>query len=64
MQNLGGAGLLKAGLLGRCPQRGRGQFFSGLWDIWPVVMLPLPLQVMRFAKAMLLALQWRFRRTT
>ena len=32
--------------------------------IWPVVVLPLSLIVMRFAKAMLLGLQWRHRSTS
>ena len=32
--------------------------------IWPAMVLPLSLIVMRFAKAMLLGLQWRHRRTS
>lgn len=32
--------------------------------IWPVVVLPLSLLVMRLAKAMLLGLQWRHRSTS
>lgn len=31
--------------------------------IWPAVVLPLSLLVMRFAKAMLIGLQWRYRGT-
>jgi uncharacterized protein (DUF983 family) len=31
--------------------------------IWPVVVLPLSVLVMRLAKAMLLGLQWRHRGT-
>jgi hypothetical protein len=64
MLQFGGAGLLKAGLHGRFPQCGCGHFIWWLSGIRPVMLLPLPLQVTRFAKAMLLALQWRFRRTT
>jgi len=116
MQQIGGAGLLKSALLGRCPQCGRGHVFWGLLDIqpacsvcgldlsahdagdgpamagifligaiavilalwvdarfepdlwvhaviWPVVVLPLSVLVMRLAKAMLLGLQWRHRGT-
>jgi uncharacterized protein (DUF983 family) len=43
------------------------RFEPDLWVhalIWPVVVLPLSLRVMRFAKAMLLGLQWRHRSTS
>jgi uncharacterized protein (DUF983 family) len=43
------------------------RFEPDLWVhalIWPVLVLPLSLLVMRFAKAMLLGLQWRHRSTS
>ena len=43
------------------------RFEPALWVralIWPAVVLPLSLMVMRVAKAMLLGLQWRHRSTT
>jgi uncharacterized protein (DUF983 family) len=43
------------------------RFEPPLWAhalIWPLVVLPLSLLVMRFAKAMLLGLQWRHRSTS
>ncbi len=43
------------------------RFEPALWGhalIWPAVVLPLSLMVMRVAKAMLLGLQWRHRSTT
>lgn len=43
------------------------RFEPPLWVhalVWPAVVLPLSLLVMRIAKAMLLGLQWRYRRTT
>jgi len=42
------------------------RFEHDLWVhalIWPAVVLPLSLLVMRYAKAMLLGLQWRHRST-
>jgi uncharacterized protein (DUF983 family) len=42
------------------------RFEPDLWVhalIWPAVVLPLSLLVMRYAKAMLLGLQWRHRST-
>jgi uncharacterized protein (DUF983 family) len=46
---------------------GDARFEPPLWAhalIWPLVVLPLSLIVMRFAKAMLLGLQWRHRSTS
>ena len=43
------------------------RFEPALWVhalIWPAVVLPLSLMVMRVAKAILLGLQWRHRSTT
>jgi uncharacterized protein (DUF983 family) len=53
--------VLKSALLGRCPQCGRGPAMSGLFMGGVVLLLSLPL--MRFAKAMLIGLQWRYRGT-